>query len=133
MPDKKLVVHQFQIFSRRGRHIAPSLQGGVKIRRRSKKGVSTSFCPRHRPDLESPLKRAGRHFADSTTPLTAWLCAAPLGTHFGGCVEFLSTQGQFGGYRDNPEVEFWIVPPKGKRPIATPGERPTDDADPEEN
>jgi len=39
----------------------------------------------------------------------------------------------FGGYRGMPEFEFWIVPPKGKRPIATPEERPIEEDEPDEN
>jgi hypothetical protein len=30
---------------------------------------------------------------------------------------------RFGGYRDYPQVDYWIVPPSGKEPVPTPGER----------
>lgn len=40
---------------------------------------------------------------------------------------------EFGGYRHNPEVEFWVVPPKGKRPLSAPDERPVEEVEPEEN
>lgn len=40
---------------------------------------------------------------------------------------------EFGGYRHDPEVEFWIVPPKGKRPLPTQDERQVENAEPEEN
>ena len=33
---------------------------------------------------------------------------------------------EFGGYRDTPEVEFWLVPAKGKAPVPTPEERPVE-------
>jgi hypothetical protein len=33
---------------------------------------------------------------------------------------------RFGGYRDSPEVDHWIVPPSGKGPVATPAERPVE-------
>ena len=29
---------------------------------------------------------------------------------------------RFGGYRDSPEVDHWIVPPNGKEPVASPTE-----------
>jgi len=29
---------------------------------------------------------------------------------------------RFGGYRDYPQVDHWIVPPHGKEPVATPAE-----------
>jgi hypothetical protein len=40
---------------------------------------------------------------------------------------------QFGGYRHNPEVEFWVVPQKGKRPVATPDERPVEEEELDQN
>jgi hypothetical protein len=33
----------------------------------------------------------------------------------------------FGGYRSNPQTEFWIVPKKGERPKPTPEERETEE------
>ena len=36
---------------------------------------------------------------------------------------------RFGGYRDYPEVDYWIVPPSGKEPVATPGERTAEEPD----
>lgn len=40
---------------------------------------------------------------------------------------------EFGGYRDNPGVEFWVVPPKGRRPVATPDARPVEEAETDQN
>ena len=34
---------------------------------------------------------------------------------------------RFGGYRNFPEVEYWVVPPKGADPVATPSERPIEE------
>ncbi len=39
----------------------------------------------------------------------------------------------FGGYRESTEFEFWIVPPKGKRPVAVPEERPVEEAETDGN
>ncbi len=33
---------------------------------------------------------------------------------------------EFGGYRDEPQVEFWVMPTKGKAPVAKPDERPAE-------
>lgn len=35
----------------------------------------------------------------------------------------------FGGYRDQPQSEFWIVPANGEIPVAKPDERPVDTPD----
>lgn len=39
----------------------------------------------------------------------------------------------FGGYRTQIEAEFWVVPKKGEFPKATPGERPVEEIEDEEN
>ncbi len=36
---------------------------------------------------------------------------------------------QFGGYRSYPEVEFWVVSAKGKKPVPTPEERVVEEDD----
>lgn len=38
---------------------------------------------------------------------------------------------QFGGYRHYPEIEYWVVPPKGSAPVAKPQERPVEEEDQE--
>jgi hypothetical protein len=39
---------------------------------------------------------------------------------------------EFGGYRNQPEIEFWFVPLKGKHPVAMPEERPVEEPKVEE-
>ena len=36
---------------------------------------------------------------------------------------------RFGGYRDSPEIDYWIVPPSGKEPVATPTEPTVDESE----
>ncbi len=40
---------------------------------------------------------------------------------------------QFGGYRDYPQVDYWIVPARGKAPVPTPHERTVEDSGETEN